>query len=168
MLLILKNFKEAKQADQLEGLDCEFCGVEKFDRSALGFGRSELANQHADSAGVDGRDFREIENDARVTGVQQVRKSFVGLIKRFAKAEAAAKFDNFNLRMGTNFNFQGMSLSFGLVDGAARVLAILQACLVNSALNLEEVERFCNSRKALRAGSRGIGHFPARKVRTAS
>lgn len=98
--------EKIQQADHFQSLQGEFGGSEKADATACLLGGGEVANQHADAAGIDGGDALEVEDDFAMCLAEQFVEGGVEAIEGGAHAEAPGEFDNFYAIHGFRINVQ--------------------------------------------------------------
>jgi hypothetical protein len=120
-LFIIRR-EEIQQAHHLQGLQGKFGRFEQTDGAAGLLGGGEMANQHADAAGVDIGDLFEIEDDFGVTLAEEFNDGGIEAIERRAHAEPSSKLDNFDAVHRFRINIQRRH---PLAAGDSPVLAAL-------------------------------------------
>jgi hypothetical protein len=103
---VVEGGEEIQQADHLQCLHGKFGGFENADGTAGLFGGGQMANQHADAAGIDGGDGFEIENDFGMALAQELDNRGVEAVERRAHAEAPGEFDDFDSVQSLRINIQ--------------------------------------------------------------
>ncbi len=98
--------EEIQQANHLQGLQSKFGRLQKADGSAGLLGGGEVANQHADAAGVDGGDALEVENNFGVTLAEKFDDGGIETIECRAHAEASSELDKFDAVQSLGINIQ--------------------------------------------------------------
>ena len=88
--------EEIEQADHFQGLNGELGGFEQADASPGLLGGSEMADQHADAAGIDSGDAFEVEDNFGVTVGEQFVHGGVEAVESGAHAQATFESDNFD------------------------------------------------------------------------
>ena len=88
--------EEIQQADHLESLHRELGGFEEPDGAAGLLGGGEMADQHANAAGIDGGDAFEVEDNFRVALAEEFIDSGIEAVECGTHAKAPGKLDNFD------------------------------------------------------------------------
>src|SRR5580765_4092095 len=102
-----------------------------------------MTHQEADSAGINHRDFFEVQYQARFAGVQQVLDGLVGAIERRSQVQLAAQFDQLHLILRAHVDFHHPLLELASFSLACACLAL--HCLLKFALKLEDWWQICKS-----------------------
>ena len=106
MGFVIKAGEEIQQADHFQGLQGKFGGFQEADGPAGLLGSGEMADQHADAAGIDGGDSFKIENDFGMAMAEEFDDRGVEAIECRAHAEASGEFDDFDSVQCFRINIQ--------------------------------------------------------------
>jgi hypothetical protein len=93
---VFENGEEVEQADHFEGLDRKFGWLEEADGTARLFRAGEMPNEHADAAGIDGRDAFEIQDDFGMGVTQEFVHGGIKAIERGTHAQATRDRNHFD------------------------------------------------------------------------
>jgi hypothetical protein len=103
---VIKGGEEIQQADHFQGLQGKFGGFQEADGAAGLLGGGEMADQHANTAGIDSGDSFEIEDDPGMAMAEEFDNRGVEAIERGAHAEASGEFDDFDSAQSFRINIQ--------------------------------------------------------------
>jgi hypothetical protein len=104
--LIVERSEQIQQTDHLQSLEREFGGLKEADRAASLLGGSEMANQHANAAGINGGDAFEVENYFGVTLAEEFVDGGVEAVERGTHGEAPSELDYFDAVESFRINVQ--------------------------------------------------------------
>jgi hypothetical protein len=101
-VLVLQDLKQIQNADELQRLQRECCGIQQFQGATALLGGGQMADQYADTAGIDHGNLGEIEQETRFAGVQKILDGFVGAVQRWSDTELSAKLDDLHAILCAN------------------------------------------------------------------
>ena len=106
MGLVVICSEEIEQADHFQGLQSKFGRFQQADRASGLFGAGEMADEHADAAGVDIGNSFEVKDDFGMTLADKFDDGGVKAIERGPHTETSPKLDNFDAFQSFRINIQ--------------------------------------------------------------
>lgn len=103
---VAEDFEQVDQPDQLQSLHHEFGGVDQLERPSLLFGGCEETRHQPNAAGVHGGQLLQVQDQAAISGSNQVFHGCAQAITRFSQTQTPTQFYDFDLTLTANLNVQ--------------------------------------------------------------
>jgi hypothetical protein len=104
--LVIIRSEEIEQTHHFQSLKGKFGRFQQTDSATDLLGSGEMANQHADAAGIDGGDAFEVENNFAVTLAEEFDNGGIETVECRAHAEASSELNQFDAVQSFGINIQ--------------------------------------------------------------